>query len=194
MERADSDFVDIEKICPAIQLEIIYATKNNFTKQVHYPVARCYLRRKVAMKLAKVQQELEKLHLGLKVFDGYRPYSVTKAFWDLIGDPCYVADPAVGSKHNRGAAIDVTLVDFSGNELEMPTPIDEMTKRAHRDYEQLPQKILANRQLLEDVMMSGGFLPLPTEWWHFDDSEWEKYPIVDVCLTELVRCEKTAAI
>ncbi len=194
MEASDSDFIDIEKVCPSIQLEIIYATKNNFTKQVHYPIAKCYLRRKVAMKLAKVQAELEKLHLGLKVFDGYRPHSVTKAFWDLIGDPRYVADPAVGSKHNRGAAIDVTLVDFSGNELEMPTPIDEMTKRAHRDYEQLPQKVLANRQLLEDVMMSGGFLPLPTEWWHFDDSEWQKYPIVDVCLTELARFEKTAVI
>jgi len=188
--KKDFDFVDIEKICPSILLEIIYATKDNFTKKVQYPVAKCYLRRKVAERLVKVQKELEKLHLGLKIFDGYRPYSVTKAFWELIQDPRYVAPPSLGSKHNRGAAVDVTLVDFSGHELEMPTPIDEMSVRAHRDYEKLPQKVIANRQLLEDIMMSGGFLPLPTEWWHFDDRDWENYPIEDVCITELMRREK----
>lgn len=183
----DFEFVDIEKVCPAIKLDIIYATKNNFTGEILYPVAKCYLRHKVAHKLAKVQMELEKLRLGLKIYDGYRPYRVTQKFWELIGDPRYVADPKEGSKHNRGAAVDVTLIDFDGQELEMPTLIDEMTKRAHRDYDSLPQHVIANRELLEDMMISGGFLPLPTEWWHFDDSEWQKYPIEDLCLTELMR-------
>lgn len=189
----DYDFVDIEKISPSIQLEIIYATKNNFTKEIHYPVAKCYLRRKVALKLAKVQLELEKLSLGLKIFDGYRPFSVTKKFWELAQDSKYTADPEEGSKHNRGAAVDVTLIDFDGHELEMPSVIDDMSKRAHRDYDKLPQQVIANRQLLEDVMMNGGFMPLQTEWWHFDDSEWQRYPIEDVCISELVRREKMYA-
>jgi D-alanyl-D-alanine dipeptidase len=183
----DYEFVDIERVCPAIKLDIIYATNNNFTRQVLYPVAKCYLRQKVAYKLAKVQAELEKLGLGLKIFDGYRPFRVTQKFWDLIGDTRYVADPKVGSKHNRGAAVDVTLIDFDGRELEMPTAIDEMTQRAHRDYDHLPEQVIAHRKLLEDVMISGGFLPFPSEWWHFDDSEWERYPIEDICITELLQ-------
>lgn len=186
----DFDFVDIEKICPSIQLNLIYATKNNFTKEIQYPIAKCYLRRKVALKLAKVQVELEKLRLGLKIFDGYRPHSVTKKFWELLPDPRYIADPKEGSKHNRGAAVDVTLIDFDGHELEMPTAIDELSKKAHRDYDKLPQHVIANRQLLEDVMMNGGFSPIDTEWWHFDDHEWKKYPIEDICITELARRER----
>lgn len=189
----DFDFVDIEKVCPSIQLDLVYATKNNFTKEIQYPLAKCYLRRKVALKLAKVQMELEKLSLGLKIFDGYRPYSVTKKFWEIVADPRYVADPKEGSKHNRGAAVDVTLIDFDGRELEMPTVIDDISKRAHRDYDKLPQQVIANRQLLEDIMMNGGFLPIDTEWWHFDDSEWKKYPVEDFCITELVRREKVYA-
>jgi len=190
---SDLAFVDIERVCPAIKLDIIYATKNNFTKQVHYPVAKCYLRRKVADKLAKVQKELEKLRLGLKIFDGYRPYSVSQKFWDLIKDPKYVADPKDGSRHNRGAAVDVTLIDIDGVELEMPTPIDEMTKRAHRDYDDLPARVIANRELLENMMVNGGFLPFPSEWWHFDDSEWQKYPIENVDLLELTRLDSKHA-
>lgn len=190
---SDLAFVDVERVCPAIKLDIIYATKNNFTKKIHYPVAKCYLRRKVAHKLAKVQKELEKLRLGLKIFDGYRPYSVTQAFWDLIKDPRYVADPKEGSKHNRGAAVDVTLIDIDGVDLEMPTPVDEMTKKAHRDYDDLPSHVIANRELLENVMVNEGFLPLPTEWWHFDDSEWERYPIENIDLLELVRLDSEHA-
>lgn len=133
-------FVDIEKFCPSIQVDVIYASKNNFTKQVLYPVSRCFLRQGVAIKLCRVQKKLEGMGLGLKIFDGYRPYHVTKFFWDLIQDIRYVADPKVGSKHNRGAAVDVTLVDSFGRELEMPTPVDEMSERAHRDYDLIPKR------------------------------------------------------
>ena len=180
-------FVDIEIFCPSIKVEVIYASKNNFTNQIHYPIAKCFLRRDVAKRLANVQKDLEKIGLGLKIFDGYRPHSVTVSFWNLIKDIRYVADPALGSKHNRGAAVDVTLVDFDGKELEMPTPIDEMTERAHRDYDQLTKRTLANRDLLEEMMTRHGFIPLATEWWHFDDADWEKYPIEDKCLLEIAK-------
>ena len=179
----DFAFVDIEKFCPSIQVDVIYATNNNFTQKVIYPVARCFLRKGVAIKLALVQKKLEKINLGLKIFDGYRPLHVTQLFWDLIQDIRYVADPKLGSKHNRGAAVDVTLVDFEGKELLMPTPIDEMSVRAHRDYDLLPKKAIAHRQLLEEVMTEQGFIPLPTEWWHFDDQQWSKYPIEDICIS-----------
>lgn len=180
-------FVDLEKFCPEIQLDVIYATPNNFAKEILYPLAKCFLRYGVAQRLARVQKELENMGLGLKVFDGYRPHHVTVKFWNLIQDIRYVADPKLGSKHNRGAAVDVTLVDFSGKELEMPTPIDEMTERAHRDYDKLSKKVLRNRELLKEIMVKQGFVPLPTEWWHFDDQEWEKYPIEDICLLELAK-------
>lgn len=181
----DDDFVDIEKICPSIRVDVLYATANNFVKKQLYPCARCFLRRKVALRLMKVQKELERLNLGLKIIDGYRPFSVQKIMWDFLPDPRYVAPPHLGSKHNRGAAVDVTLVDFEGNELDMGSSIDVFGEIAHRDYDKLPAKNLANRTLLEDVMVSAGFVPLPTEWWHFDDGDWEKYPIEDVCLLEL---------
>ena len=101
-----------------------------------------------------------------------------------------MADPKEGSKHNRGAAVDVTLIDFDGRELQMPSLVDSMSKKSHRSYDQLPKEVIANRQLLEDVMINGGFLPIDSEWWHFDDSEWKKYPIEDICITELMRLEK----
>lgn len=182
----DFEFVDVEKFCPSILVEVIYATQNNFTKRVLYPVSKCFLRKGVAVKLCKVQKKLEKMELGLKIFDGYRPFHVTQIFWDLIGDIRYVADPKIGSKHNRGAAVDVTLVDSVGNELAMPTPVDEMSLRAHRDYDNLPKNVIANRELLEEVMAEGGFTGLATEWWHYDDQEWSKYPIEDICLSKLV--------
>ena len=182
----DFQFVDVEKFCPSIQVEVIYATSNNFTKKILYPVAKCFLRKGVARKLLAVQKKLEKEGLGLKIFDGYRPHHVSQIFWDMIQDIRYVADPKVGSKHNRGAAVDVTLVDGFGQELQMPTPVDEMTSRAHRDYDALPKKVIAHRQLLEEMMCEQGFIPLATEWWHFDDQEWQKYPIEDVCISKLI--------
>jgi D-alanyl-D-alanine dipeptidase len=183
----DFDFVDIQKICPSIQLDLIYATTNNLTKEVLYPLARCYLRRKVALKLAKVQGELEKLSLGLKIFDGYQPYSITKKCSELMSNVSFNKE---GSNHNRGAAVDVTLIDFDGHELEMPTRIEEIDKRSHRDYDLLPKQVIANRQLLEDVMINGGFIPFEMQWWHFDDSEWKRYPVEDLCITELAQREK----
>lgn len=180
LEPNHADFVDIQKINPRIIVDVRYATTNNFTGVQLYGSARCFLRRAVAEKLDLIQKKLEEQQLKLKIYDGYRPHSVQKKMWDLVSDKRYVADPAVGSKHNRGAAVDVTLVDSSGCELLMPTPFDSFTVAAHRDYHDLPDEILKNRALLEEIMKAQGFIPLPTEWWHFDDADWASYPIVDV--------------
>jgi len=174
------DLVEIPQINPNIKLDIRYATTNNFTGKVVYPSSRCYLRRAVAEKLDKVQRELEELGLGLKIFDGYRPLSVQRKFWEICPDPRYVADPAKGSKHNRGSAVDVTLIDrATGKELVMPSEFDDFTEKAHRDYAKMAPEGARYCKLLELIMVKHGFIPLPTEWWHFDDINWENYDLLD---------------
>jgi D-alanyl-D-alanine dipeptidase len=175
--KAQAGVVDATKAAPGIRLDIRYATANNFTKQKLYNNAACLLRPATAQKLARAQQEFERQQLGLKVFDCYRPLEVQKKLWALVPDERYVADPAKGSRHNRGATVDVTLVRRDGRELQMPTGYDDFTERAHRSFAALPAGVIANRSLLEAVMTKHGFVGLPTEWWHFDDADWQKYPI-----------------
>ncbi|MEG4804932.1 M15 family metallopeptidase [Microcoleus sp. ARI1-B5] len=177
--------VDIRTVNPNIRLDIRYATANNFLKRKLYTVAKCALRASVAQKLALVQTDLEKIGLGLKVYDCYRPFSVTKQMWEFLPDPNYVANPARGSRHNRGAAVDLTLVDRTGKELEMPTPYDDFTKKAHRDYQGGSAQSRKNRQVLEDAMKKQGFIGISTEWWHFDSEDWQKFAILDISLTEI---------
>ncbi|HTL89683.1 MAG TPA: M15 family metallopeptidase [Leptolyngbya sp.] len=172
--------VDIRSINPRIALDIRYATANNFVKQQLYPSARCILRASVAQQLSQVQTQLETRGLGLKVYDCYRPLSVQRRLWQILPDPRYVADPAYGSRHNRGAAVDVTLVDRNGKELAMPTEFDDFTERAGRSYQNLSACILKNRQTLEDAMVKAGFIPLSTEWWHFDGKGWQNFSVRDV--------------
>ncbi len=167
-------------------LDIRYATENNFMKRQLYPVAKAYLRAPAASALANVQRELAARGLGIKVFDAYRPYRVTVAMWEPIKNPDYVADPAKGSRHNRGAAVDLTLVDLkTGAELPMPTPYDDFTSRAAHAFTDLPADVLANRALLRDVMTRHGFEPLPSEWWHYDFRGWERFELMDVPLEEI---------
>ncbi len=183
----DLTFIDLEELDPSIAIDIRYATANNFAGQQVYPIAKCFLRRNVALKLKKVHDALKKQGLGLKVYDGYRPLSVQKIFWELVPDTRYVADPKEGSKHNRGAAVDLTLVDESGEELLMPTEFDDFTIKAHRDCMDLPKEAIQNRELLEKAMAELGFVGYQSEWWHFDDAEWKAYPIEDISLEELAR-------
>lgn len=143
------------------------------------PSARAFLRPKVAEKLARVQTRLEKEGLGLKVFDAYRPLSVQKLMWARVPVEGYVANPAKGSNHNRGAAVDLTLVDKDGRELPMPSGYDEFTERAHRAYKGGTEEERINRQILEDAMQAEGFRGITTEWWHFDDLEAKSYPVLD---------------
>ncbi|MCT7981966.1 M15 family metallopeptidase [Laspinema sp. A4] len=179
--------VDIQDINPDITLDIRYATANNFLKVKLYSVPRCLLRTSIAQKLSRVQEQLESRGLGLKVFDCYRPLSVTRKMWEVLPDPRYVANPARGSRHNRGAAVDLTLIDARGNELEMPTDFDDFSDRAARDYEgtDVSPQARQNSQLLESVMTEEGFIPLITEWWHFDAENWQDYPLLDISLEQI---------
>ena len=174
--------VDIRTVNRNIRLDIRYATTNNFLKRKLYPISKCALRSSVSQKLSLVQTDLEKIGLGLKVYDCYRPFSVTEQMWEVLPNPNYVANPARGSRHNRGAAVDLTLVDRTGKELEMPTPFDDFTAKAHRDYAGGSAQSRKNRQLLEDAMKKQGFIGITTEWWHFDSEDWQKFAILDIPL------------
>jgi D-alanyl-D-alanine dipeptidase len=182
---AQYDLVDVKKLDSTIVLDIRYATENNFTGKKIYDEAKFYLRKEPAMKILEVQKELKKFGLSLKIFDGYRPLSVQKKFWEIMPDERYVADPKKGSRHNRGMAVDLTLVDKEGKEIPMPTPYDDFTEKASRDYFDLPSQILINRKFLEDIMVKHGFSGFPTEWWHFDFKGWEKCDVLDVDFKDL---------
>lgn len=173
-------FVELDKINRNILLDIRYATTNNFTGKVVYPETRAFLVSNAAYSLDSVQKELETMGLGLKIYDAYRPLSVQKIFWEIMPDERYVADPKKGSRHNRGMAVDLTLVDKEGKELSMPTEYDDFTEKAHRDYMNISEEQIKNRKILEDVMTKYGFIGLTTEWWHFDYRGWEDYEVMDV--------------
>jgi outer membrane protein assembly factor BamB len=182
----EDDFVELRRLDPTFVIELPYATEQNFTKTKLYPVARCFLRRKVAESLVAAQRSLAEKGLGLKVWDGYRPHSVQYRMWEKAPFPGYVGDPKFGSKHNRGAAVDVTLIDLkTGRELEMPTPYDEFTPRAHRDYFKLSPEVAANRKTLQDAMRANGFMTIESEWWHFDHRDWSRFPLADLSLETL---------
>ena len=170
---------DITHVDPSIQVDLRYAKRDNFLNEAIYPVNRCLLRADVAERLERVQRRLKAQGFGLRMWDCYRPQSVQQRMWDLVSDPRYVADPRLGSKHSRAAAVDVTLVDKEGNPVQMPTKHDDFSDRARRDYTNLPAVALRNRKILEDAMTAEGFIPLPTEWWHFDDPEWKNAPLLD---------------
>jgi D-alanyl-D-alanine dipeptidase len=187
LARRDPDkrLVDLSTL--GIPLDIRYATPDNFMKKTLYPVAKAWLRAPAARALAAVQAELAPQGIGIKVFDAYRPYRVTEAMWEPIRNPDYVADPAKGSRHNRGAAVDLTLIDLAtGKELPMPTGYDDFTERAAHAFTDLPADALANRALLREVMTKHGFEPLPSEWWHFDFSGWQRFELMDVPLDAVV--------
>lgn len=182
----DHDFVELKRLDPSIVVELPYATENNFCRTKLYPVERCFLRRRVAQALLAAHRSLADKGLGLKVWDGYRPHSVQFLMWEKAPLPGYVGSPRQGSKHNRGAAVDVTLVHLeSGEELEMPTPYDEFTPRAHRDYFKLPPEVAENRRLLQQAMLAQGFQTIDSEWWHFDYRDWEQFPLADIPLEAL---------
>jgi D-alanyl-D-alanine dipeptidase len=177
--QSPSDIVDLRSVDSTFVLDIRYATSNNFTKQVLYPIARAKLRRAAAESLAAVQRELKPLGLRLKIYDGYRPLSIQWKLWHVVPNPDYVADPRKGSRHNRGAAVDLTIIDSLGRELEMPTPYDDFTEKAWQGYDSLPVNVIRNREFLKQIMSRHGFIPLKSEWWHFDFQGWERYDIMD---------------
>jgi D-alanyl-D-alanine dipeptidase len=182
--------VDIKRIIPDIRLELTYTTPENFMHTVLYsPTTTTFLRLPAALALKKVQDALRKENLSLKIWDAYRPYSVTLKMWDLIHDDRYVADPAKGSGHNRGIAVDLTIVSLKdGKELEMGTGFDNFTDSAHQDYIKLSENVLNNRKLLRNLMVENGFAIFPTEWWHYYYSEGQ-FDILDFSFEDLMKNE-----
>ncbi len=177
------DLVELTALDPTIHLDIRYATPNNLVGRAVYTQARAFLQRPAAEALVRVNQAIKKDGYGLLVFDGYRPWAVTKTFWDLTpaGEKVFVADPRKGSKHNRGCAVDLTLYSLdTGKEAAMPSVYDEMSERAYPTYAKGGKEVRARRDLLRDAMEREGFFVYPYEWWHFDYKDWRAYPILDV--------------
>ena len=164
---AGKDFVDIITLDPTIRLDIRYATTDNFTKSKIYDCPRCLLRPEAADGVVAAHKALKKKGLGLKMFDCYRPRPYQQRLWDKVPNPDYVTPPAKGSMHSRGAAVDLTIVDATGKELDMGTPYDFFGREAHTDNNNLPAKVLANRRILREALEASGFKGIRTEWWHF---------------------------
>tara|TARA_R110002126_G_scaffold10067_10_gene45086 strand:+ start:20892 stop:21557 length:666 start_codon:yes stop_codon:yes gene_type:complete len=164
-----------------------YASDQNFVGEVLYPVPRVLMRQSAFDALCRVQDRLDALDLRLVVWDAYRPHHVQRRMWELVPDPDFVADPARGSRHNRGMAVDVTLARLDGTVLTMPTAYDAFTPRARANTPIQEDDVRANRDLLIATMASEGFTVLRTEWWHFDAAGWQDAAVLDVALDEFGR-------
>lgn len=184
---SQQQMIEIKTLIPNIIYDLRYATENNFTHTKLYKSGkRTFLRSPVAKALEKIQDDLNKRGLGLKIFDAYRPYAVTKKMWDLIHDDRYVADPSKGSGHNRGLAVDLTIINLKdGSELNMGTGFDNFTDTAHQIFKNLPPDILSNRRLLKETMEKYGFKPLETEWWHYSWPNDRNYEVLDIDFKKL---------
>jgi len=182
------DLVEITKLDATIRLDIRYATKNNFLGKAVYKQSRAFLQRPAGEALVRVNQALRTQGYGLVIFDGYRPWAVTKIFWDVTpGDKkIFVADPSKGSRHNRGCAVDLSLFDLkSGAEVKMPSEYDEMTERAHINYECATPEAKRLREILRAAMLAEGFAVYEPEWWHYDYKDWKEYPILNLKFSEI---------
>ena len=173
----NDDFVNIMDIDERIMVDLKYATADNFTGEVVYESDECLLRRGTAEKLKSANDLCKKDDYTIKIYDGYRPLSAQKKFWEIMPDRRYVAPPTTGSRHNRGASVDVTLVDKDGKELAMPSAFDDFSKKASRSYKGSSKEARKNMAYLTKIMTESGFTTISTEWWHYDDSDWEQYPI-----------------
>ena len=173
-----TDFVELTAVVPDAVIDMRYATADNFTGKVVYPVARCKLRRSVAARLARAATTLRKQKRRLLVWDCYRPTSVQEAFWKLVPDERYVANPKKGSRHSRGAAVDLGLVDLDGKPVVLPTKFDDFSEAAHRDRA-LAGDSGVEAKRLEKAMKAAGFVGMPTEWWHFDAPDAAKFPLAN---------------
>lgn len=184
----NKQMVELKQLMPGLVYELHYASTDNFTHQALYPAGtrHTFLRRPAATALAAVAAELKKENLGLKIFDAYRPYRVTMQFWELIHDDRYVADPSKGSGHNRGLAIDLTLIDLtSGKELDMGTGFDNFSDTAHHTFTRLPETVLNNRKKFCSIMERQGFRAFETEWWHYAWPNDREYEVLDLTFRQL---------
>lgn len=189
-DERPSDLVEIIKLDPTIRLDIRYATSDNFLGEPVYTQARAFLQRPAAEAVVRAHRALRAEGYGLLIHDGYRPWYVTRIFWDASNDAdrAYLADPAEGSKHNRGCAVDLTLYDLkTGKAVQMPSLYDEASPRSAPDYSGGTERQRAMRSLLRRTMEAEGFIVEPMEWWHFDYKDWESYAVENVAFENLGR-------
>ena len=183
----EKELIDLEQFVPELVLDIRYATTNNFTGERIYNLAKAFARRPVAEALKKIQADLKTHGLGIKIFDAYRPYKATVRFYEVYRDTTYVASPYKGSRHNRGCALDLTIINLkSGEELKMPTGYDSFKKEAWPTTPVSDPVIRKNRTLLITAMEKHGFKVNSSEWWHYDFVGWKKYEVLDIDFEELV--------
>lgn len=183
--------INLKDFIPSLQIDLRYSTKENFTGKKLYPAAvSTFLRMPAAIALMKVQEQLAQQGLALKVWDAYRPHRATRRMWKLIQDERYVANPVKGSGHNRGLAIDLTLVDLkTGAMLDMGTAFDHFSDTAHHDFKKLPSDVLHNRATLKNIMEQHGFKSLATEWWHYSWPNDRNYEVLDLRFKDLQRIQ-----
>lgn len=183
-----SDMVELIDMDSTFKLDIRYATTNNFIGEQVYDEARAFLQRDAALALVEVNKALRHIGLGLWIFDGYRPWSVTKLFWDQTPywQKEFVANPSTGSRHNRGCAVDLTLYELkTGEQVKMTSDYDDMSARSHPNYKGGTEKQRLMRDLLRAKMEEHGFTVYPNEWWHFDFKGWEAYRIENIPFSEI---------
>lgn len=173
-----STIVNVQDFVSDAILDVRYATTNNFTGKAVYDSAFVLLVEDAAIALKKAADSLRVQGYRLILFDGYRPIEVQQKFWDIYPDPTYVADPKKGSRHNRGAAIDLSLADLEGNPVLMPTDFDHFGPEAHHNYKEASPEAIKHRTILKTAMIQAGFEILDSEWWHYDLKNWENYPII----------------
>lgn len=178
-EVADTTFVRVADYNNDFEYDLRYATENNFLKAKVYDCAECYTRVKTAKALINANKDFIKQGYRIKFFDCYRPNSVQYKMWEIVPNPQYVANPVKGSIHNKGGAVDITLVTLKGDELDMGTDFDFFGKKAYHDNMDLPQEILNNRKVLKETMEKFGFWSVRTEWWHYNLSSASNDRIAD---------------
>ena len=191
-DKREADLIELIKLDKTIRLDVRYARADNFVGRPVYTEARAFLQRPSAEALVRVHKKLKKLGLGLIIFDGYRPWSVTKLFWEVTPEDKrkYVANPQTGSRHNRGCAVDLSIYELkTGKLVEMPSDFDEFTERASPDYKGASEIQTKNRDLLRKSMEAEGFAVNKNEWWHFDYRDWQDYAIYDIAFSE-IKAEK----
>jgi D-alanyl-D-alanine dipeptidase len=187
-ENGDLRLVLLKSLVTPFNGEVPYATKKNFTHRKLYRKHEFWICNEAGINIGKVQDSLKHLGLCLYFFDTYRPYGVTKKMWKMVPDERYAANPAKGSGHNRGVAVDVSIANLStGKPLPMPTGFDDFSDSAHHDFMNLPPELLANRSLLKGVMEYAGFLALDTEWWHYSLPDPKRFPLLDLKFKKLKR-------
>lgn len=192
-DKREARLIELITLDNTIKLDIRYATDNNFMGRKVYPEARAFLQKPAAKGVVNVHKKLKKQGLGIVVYDGYRPWTITKLFWDTVTPEQrkFVADPTKGSKHNRGCAIDLGIFDLkTGEAIPMPSGYDEFTDRASPNYAGGTEEERRNRDMLRKLMEDEGFIINSDEWWHFDYKDWEKYAIYDISFTEAAQNDR----